>query len=93
MKRQKKPDQLDQAIADVHARMRVVGTDDEEYKKLIVYLDRLMDMKAKKKPKFAVSPDTLAVVLGNLLVAVIITQHERAHVITSKALSFMSKNK
>lgn len=93
MKRRKKPDALGVAISDVHARMRVVGTDDEEYKRLIVYLDRLMDMKAKQRPKFPVSPDTLAIVLGNLAIAIFVTQHERAHVITTKALNFMSKPK
>lgn len=88
----KKNDPLDVAINDVLSRMRAIGPNDDEYRQLVVYLDRLMSMKKERKPRFAVSPDTIAIVVGNLIAVLIITQYEKADVITTKAKEFMLKN-
>lgn len=89
----KEKSDLDVAIADVHARMREVGPDDEEYRQLVVYLDRLMTMKTAEKQSFKVTPDTIAIIVGNLVVALIIVNYEREHVVATKALDFVLKRK
>lgn len=55
--------------------------------------DQLVKLYAQKKeiPSNRVSADTLLTVTGNLLGVVIIVGHERANVITSKALTFVTK--
>ena len=40
-----------------------------------------------------VSPDTMAIVAGNLLGIALIVGHERMNVVTSKALGFVLKSK
>lgn len=91
--KKKEPSDLDIAIRDVHTRMRVVGTDSDEYRQLVVYLDRLMTMKTAEKQSFKVSPDTVAIIAGNIIVAIIIVAYEREHVVSSKALDFVLKRK
>lgn len=88
----KKVDPLEVAINDVLTRMRVVGCDDDEYRQLVVYLDRLMQMKREKKPRFSVSPDTIAIIVGNLVIALVIVKYEKADVITTKAKDFLIKH-
>lgn len=53
----------------------------------LVKLNALKDAKSKKR----VSPDTIAIIAANLLGIMIIIGHERANVITSKAMSFIPK--
>lgn len=91
--RRKKEDELDVAISDVLKRMRIVGPNDQEYRQLVTVLDRLMDMRNHREPRWSVSPDTLAIVIGNLIAVVIVTQHERAAVVSTKALDFLIKRK
>jgi hypothetical protein len=57
---------------------------------------RLKDIEASERLKefdrrWKVSPDTAALVLGNLIGILVIVGHERAHVVTSKALNFVMK--
>lgn len=53
-------------------------------------LEKLYKMKASEK-SHRVKPETLIVVAGNLLGIGWIVGHERAHALTSKALSFVVK--
>ncbi len=92
MFKKKKPDKLDLAINDVLTRMRVIGCDADEYRTLVVYLDRLMEMKKERKPRFSVSPDTIAIIVGNVVIALIIVKYEKADVITTKAKDFLLKH-
>ena len=91
--RKKEVDLLDAAINDVLVRMRKIGPDEDEYRRLVVYLDRLMEMQRNKKPRFTVSPDTVAIILGNVAIALIVTQYERADVIATKAKDFLMTKK
>lgn len=43
----------------------------------------------KQKAKFRISPDTVALVIGNLAGIVLILKYEEMNVITSKALNFV----
>jgi hypothetical protein len=89
----KDPDEksgLEEAIDTVLSEMAGVTTDSDEYAKMVDQLVKLYSLKdtdAKKR----VSPDTLAMITGNLLGILVIVGHERAHVVTSKALSFVTK--
>jgi NTP pyrophosphatase (non-canonical NTP hydrolase) len=53
----------------------------------------LMNKRQSPKEKKAVSPDTMAVVIGNLLGIVMILSYEKANVITSKALGFVLRGR
>lgn len=60
------------------------GTD--EYAKTSAHLERLIKLKAEYRPK-RVNPDTVAIVVGNLVGILIIVMYEETHVITSKAFN------
>ena len=90
--RRNKSEELDEVIDDVYMRMRVVGPDSEEYKELLSHLERLTKLKPQTGLR-RVSPDTMAVVAGNLAGIVIIVAYEHKHVVTSKALGFILKTK
>lgn len=95
MLRKPKPEdlKLTNAINDVLDRMATVGPDTPEYPKLIVYLARLTEMKQNQKTARRVSPDQIALVLGNFAGIVFIVAYEHGHVLTSKALSLLVKVK
>jgi hypothetical protein len=80
---------LDNAIDKVFTEMSGESSDSEEYSKMVEQLVRLYSLKPKSK---RVSPDTLAIVLGNLLGVLIIVGYERAHIMTSKATNFVLKS-
>lgn len=63
----------------------------ENYQIALESLERLYELKGKKK--FKVSPDTVAVVVGNLAGIVLILNHERLHVVSSKALGFVMRGR
>jgi len=81
---------LDEAIDLVLSEMQTISSDSDEYAKMIVQLERLYKLKEIDSPK-RVSPDTLAIVAGNLAGILLILNFERAGVVTSKALSFVMK--
>lgn len=81
---------LEKAIDTVFSEMSGHSTDSPEYAKMVEQLSKLYSLKEIDSPK-RVSPDTLAIVAGNLLGIVLIVGHERAHVVTSKALTFLLK--
>lgn len=81
---------LEKAIDNLYAELNGYTADTEEYAKITDQLKKLYKLKAKPE---RVSKDTLAVVLGNILGIVMIVGHERAHVVTSKALSFVLKTR
>lgn len=87
----RKKTELDIAIDDVLTRMRVVGPDDDEYKKLVKYLGHLNKMRDESRKSGKVSKDTLAIVLGNVGIVVAVLAYENSHVITTKALDFITK--
>ena len=83
---------LDELIERVVEDMQMFGPESEEYPKLVNTLERLHKLKAEKKPS-RVSPDTVAIVLGNLLGILIIVMYEEKHVITSKAFPMATNRK
>lgn len=80
------------AIDELLTEMKNEEGDTERYAALseqLVKLTKLLQEVKKTKP--SVSPDTVLLVVGNLVGIAIIVGHERAHVVTSKALSLLTK--
>lgn len=92
----KKISQNDQSLNDAiaHLLSEMAGYDGhtDEYSAMADQLEKLYKIQALKKED-RVKPDTLALIAGNLAGIVLIVGHERAHVVTSKALAFVSKLK
>jgi hypothetical protein len=81
---------LQKVIDDLLSEMASVSGDSDEYDKMSAQLVRLMELKANIGPK-RVSPDVKATILANLAGILVIVGHERAHIVTSKALGFIMK--
>lgn len=81
---------LDEVIADALKVLNENVIGDPEYDTKLDQLTKLYAMKAQI-PSRRLSADTLATVGANLAGILIIVGHERAHVVTSKALNFIMK--
>lgn len=89
----KRPDEesgLEKAIDEVLREMASRASDSDEYAAMVDQLTKLYKLKEIDIPQ-RVSPDTLAIVIGNLAGIILIVGYERANVVTSKALSFLLK--
>lgn len=64
----------------------------ENYATMAANLEVLMKAKANEKAR-RISPDTLAIIAGNLLGIGLILSHERLNVISTKALGFVLKGR
>ncbi len=53
----------------------------------------MMERRNELRNKRRVSPDTIAIVVCNLLGIILILEHERSHVIASKALGFIIRGR
>lgn len=91
--RKTEPDneKLDAVIDDLLESLPSFEVDSEEYGKAVDRLERLYALKDKKSER-QISPDTMATVAGNLLGIALIVGHERAHLVTSRALDFVKKS-
>lgn len=84
--------ELDMAITAALARLDTVDFTSEEYAESLAQATKLLELKNATVRK-SISPDTLAIVIGNLLGIVVIVGYERASIVTSKALQFVIKAK
>jgi hypothetical protein len=82
---------LDAAIENAHDELVGHEAHTPEYSKIVDQLTKLYEIKAATEKQDRISKDTLAVIVGNLAGIAIIVGHERAHIVTSKALSFVGK--
>lgn len=83
---------IDIAIEDVLSEMKGFTADQDEYATMVDQLTKLHALKMCEKPApMRVSPDALVVTVGNLLGVAMILQYERFHVVTSKAMLFVTK--
>lgn len=87
------PDPIDQALEDeiahVFARVSQLDPESKEYAKAVAQLTKLYALKPERPE--GVKPDTWVLAGANLLGILFIVSHERAHVVTSKAVSFVGK--
>jgi hypothetical protein len=87
-----KSSNLDKPIERVMEHMQRVEPDTEEYDRLMAHLERLTRLKREERLN-RVSPDTMALVAGNLLGILIIVAYERNHVMVSKGLGHILRTK
>ena len=81
---------LDALIEDA---LTACSPHDEDYDQQVANIEKLYKIKHSAQETRRVSPDTMAIVAGNLVGIALIVGHERAHVVTTKALSFLMKLK
>lgn len=89
-----KPDANDQLLNETIDRVMLeMKTEDANTEKYAQMTDQLVKLYALKNENRSrrVSPDTLATIAANLLGIGIIVGHERTHIVTSKALTFIRK--
>lgn len=83
---------LDKAIDKLYDKIDSVEPDSEEYDKYLEKLKKLEDLRDKSRSRRP-SSDTVLLVVGNLAGIFIIVAYEHAHVMTSKAIGFIMKQK
>jgi hypothetical protein len=83
---------LDEPIEKLLTEMNTYSPDTEEYRAAIEYMERLVRLKAEER-RTRVSPDTMAIVVGNLLGILIIVAYEQKHVMVSKGMGLILKTK
>lgn len=81
---------IDDAIDELLRDMVGVRGDSPQYAGMVARLEALYSLK-KIESNRRVSPDTLAIVLGNLAGIVLILGYERINVVSSRALNFVMK--
>ena len=82
---------LEKEIDSVIESMSAVDPDTDEYCKMAENLERLY--RAKGNDRAGISSDTIAIIAGNLVGIAMILWHERAEIITTKALGFVIKGR
>lgn len=87
------PSPLDPLIDDVIAEMKGYEATEAEYKKLLSVLRDLLDAKAAEPKPREISPDTMAIVAGNLLGVALVLLFETKGVINSRALNMIGRPK
>lgn len=81
---------LDEAIDNALSELAGPSADSEEYARMVDQLVKLHALKiAESRPR--ISPDVKATIAANLAGILVIVGHERAHIVTSKALGFIKK--
>lgn len=91
--RKREPSKYDEPIAKTFASLKTYDTDDAEFSDAMDYLERLNKLKDAEKHLSRFSPDTIAIVLGNLFGILVIVAYEQKHVMTSKAMGFILRAK
>lgn len=81
---------IEPLIDAVVAEMEQKGPDSDDYERLLAYLERLNEIKAKNRQE-PVSRDTIALIAGNFLGIVAIVAYEQKHVMTSKAFGWITR--
>jgi hypothetical protein len=88
---QDKVEPVDEAIAELVVSMKSMNGDEIEYDECMKQLERLYALKENNKRR--ISPDTLAIVIGNLVGILIIVKFERGAVMVSKAKDYVLKTR
>jgi hypothetical protein len=91
--RREEPSKYDAVIDAVISKLETYGTEDAEFADALDYLERLTKIEDAKRQKRKVSPDTMALVLGNLAGILLIVAYEQKHVMTTRAKEFMLRAK
>lgn len=89
-KKSVEPSDLDDVIAGLAFKLHNTDPETPEYAHMVDQFVKLYPLKDATAPK-KMSADVKATILANLAGIVILVTHERAHVVTSKALGFIQK--
>ena len=81
---------LEEARDEVLAELRGQMADTEEYAKLIAHVKTLSELIDKEKSE-KLSPNTIAIVLGNAFIALVVVGYESKNVVTTKVIPFLTK--
>lgn len=95
-KRSKKSDlvaYLDEAIEHCAKRMLNLDADSDEYKKVNDQFMKLIDHKDRIVHSDKIKPETWALIISNIVGILIVLNYEHAHVVTSKAFSWITRPK
>lgn len=91
--RREEPSKYDKPIEKVLDDMETFGPDDSEFELRLGHLERLAKLKEAEKHQRKVSPDTMALVLGNFATVLAIVAYEQKHVMTTRAKEFILRVK
>ena len=83
---------LEKEIDRILKEAEYLNPDSEKYSQIAENIERLYKAKSYEKDS-KVSPDTMAVIIGNILGIVLILGYEKTNIITSKALGFVLKGR
>lgn len=92
-KTDEKPSVIDPVIETLISEMSGYDASDELYSQAAANLKILMEAKAVEPRKPRVSPETLAIIAGNLAGIVMILAYEKKGVITSRAFSLVTRTR
>jgi hypothetical protein len=87
-----KKSKLENVVDSILDDMSKLEANSDEYTTMAENLEKLLKAKSYEKDR-RISPDTIAIVAGNLIGIVLILKHEKIDIITSKALSFVLKGR
>lgn len=83
---------LEKEIDTVLELMSTVDSRREDYDVMVNHLKTLYEAKATEKSKH-ISPDTIAIIAGNLLGIALILGYEQTNVVTTKALGCILRSR
>lgn len=75
----------------INENLRWLDPNSDDYMQSIEALERLYKLKQQETAMSKISPDTAAMIAGNILGILLIIHYERANILASKALSFVLK--
>lgn len=84
--------ELEKALDRAYSKLESVQVDTKEYGEILDRIAKLHKMKEDEKPD-SVSLDTQAKIAANILGILLIISYEHAHIITTKAMPFVDKQK
>ena len=92
-KNNEKPSVIDPVIENLISEMSGYDASDEIYSQMAANLKILMETKAVEPRQPRVSPETLAIIAGNLAGIVMILAFEKNGIITSRAFSLVTRTR
>lgn len=92
-KKIRKPTSREMAIERLLYDMSCTEPWTKEFEEMTKRLDTLMRLKDFDKSRWAPSSDTIALILGNASIALVVTKYEQFNVIGTKLFQFLMKFK
>lgn len=90
LKFDREPSHLDKVIDAVLSELDQLSPESEQYATVVNQLVKLHAMKTHESPK-SVTPDALVSAVASILGILLITNYERVHVVTTRALGILPK--